>query len=199
MNAGLRQAINVAGLGTGASAALLCYYCNPPAVRTESDGSDAGVLLKEDGVGTFVWDIEQKEFGSGRQIGVKFFGARSMLGSPPGGGEGGAVGGVGFHLISGLRFLRWKRSNFFAGFGLPELGGVVPFFPFLPEVLLVGLDRAAKELAVGREIGHVSADKLVGHGNGGLHLLRVQVDHLNGVRVVTIGLKARKVFAVARH
>jgi hypothetical protein len=34
-------------------------------------------------------------------------------------------------------FQRWKRSNFFAGFGLPELGDVVPFLPLLPEMLLV--------------------------------------------------------------
>src|SRR5438067_5869695 len=124
MNAGLRQAVTVAGLGTSALAARLRCDSDPLAVGTERDGRDNGVFLKDDAPGTLARYIQEEELGSGIQVGVEFFGARSMPGSPPAGGECFAVGGVGRHRVSRYRFIRGNRSNFLAGCGVPGLGGV---------------------------------------------------------------------------
>src|SRR5262245_11329143 len=142
MNAGLRQAVTVAGLGVPATA-WLRYDRDPLAVGTERDSRDNGIFLKDDAPRTPARQIDEKELGPGRQMGVEFFGARSMPWSPTAAGECFAVGGVGGHRVSGFRFIRRKRSHLLAGCDVPELGRVLPFLPFLPEVLVIYLDRTA--------------------------------------------------------
>src|SRR5262249_28967491 len=91
VNAGLRQVVPVADVGTATPAVWLCYGRDPPAVGAVRDGPDDGVLLKDNALETLARDILEEQLRPGPQVGVKLFGARSCSGSPPGGGERFAV------------------------------------------------------------------------------------------------------------